>query len=318
MGVEVNHCFGCDTYKPAQRISDHYFCPGVFYTDIRFRDNTTAPEVDLYVSGFPCRPWSRVGRRQGLDDHNGCLGLYSVEYIKEKRPAVAILENVMPPGHRERRYFQFLRDTIRGFGYQATWHKMNTRDWGLPQNRPRVWLVCIRSNRAVRPFRLPCAPGVCIQLADIIEPLPREEWKELPATRHARSNVIRAYEKHVAAGVNIFEVPVVVNIVASLRVYSSTVNYSMCLTRAHAAARGYWISTKGGTMNVHEMALLHGITKNMIDPVRDIGLGEATYGGMLGDTMSLNVLCPLLASALFAAGFTDEKGRNHLVQRAGW
>ena len=71
-------------------------------------------------------------------------------------------------------------------------------------------------------------------------------------------------------------------------------------------------------MNVHEMALLHGITRDMIDPVRDIGLGEATYGGMLGDTMSLNVLCPLLASALFSAGFTDESGRRHLVHRAGW
>ena len=91
-----------------------------------------------------------------------------------------------------------------------------------------------------------------------------------------------------------------------------------CLTRRHASEHSYWVSTKGGTMTVYEMALLQGITRDMLDPCKDLGMRPRAYASMLGDSMSLNVLCHVLSSALYSAGFVDDSQRQKLLAKCGW
>ena len=129
----------------------------------------------------------------------------------------------------------------------------------------------------------------------------------------------KAYEKFARKGIDIRNVPIVIDIAGSYpQRHTSAANYSPCLTRAHASSHSYWVSTKGGTMTVYEMALLQGITRDMLDPCKDLGMRPRAYASMLGDSMSLNVLCHVLSSALYSAGFVDDSQRQKLLAKCGW
>ena len=94
-GLAIGHCFACDNLPAAKLISDYYFKPNKFFSDIRLRDNESLPSVDLYVSGFPCRAWSQNGTRLGLDNtESGDLAWHSLLYIKQKRPVIVVLEKM--------------------------------------------------------------------------------------------------------------------------------------------------------------------------------------------------------------------------------
>ena len=127
MGLAIDHCFACDNLPAAKLISDYYFKPNKFFSDIRLRDNESLPSVDLYVSGFPCRAWSHEGTRLGLDNkESGDLALHSLLYIQQKRPVIVVLENVIPGSGEAVKFFEFLCEFIRGLGYIADWHFANT------------------------------------------------------------------------------------------------------------------------------------------------------------------------------------------------
>ena len=126
MGLAIDHCFACDNLPAAKLISDYYFKPNKFFSDIRLRDNESLPSVDLYVSGFPCRAWSQEGTRLGLDNSvSGELALHSLLNIKQKRPVIVVLENVIPGNGEAVKFFEFLCEYIRGLGYIADWHFAN-------------------------------------------------------------------------------------------------------------------------------------------------------------------------------------------------
>ena len=62
--------------------------------DIRNRDNTNLPDIDLYVCGFPCQPFSNAGKGKGLEDKRGNVFFSCLDVIKTKKPKYFILENV--------------------------------------------------------------------------------------------------------------------------------------------------------------------------------------------------------------------------------
>ena len=153
MGLAIDHCFACDNLPVAKLISDYYFKPNKFFSDIRLRDNESLPSVDLYVSGFPCRAWSHEGTRLGLDNNeSGDLALHSLLYIKQKRPVIVVLENVIPGSGEAVKFFEFLCEFIRGLGYIADWHFANTRYYGLPHS---CLLYTSPSPRDKRQSRMP-------------------------------------------------------------------------------------------------------------------------------------------------------------------
>ena len=322
MGLAIDHCFACDNLPAAKLISDYYFKPNKFFSDIRLRDNESLPSVDLYVNGFPCRSWSKEGTRLGLDNaESGDLALHSLLYIQQKRPVIVVLENVIPGNGEAVKFFEYLCEYIRGLGYIADWHFANTRYYGLPQSRPRIWLVGILQNRLAHRFMLTRPVEGCIGIGDIVQPLPQASWKRLPpkTRKRERAHVRKAYEKFARKGIDIRNVPIVIDIAGSYpERHTSAKNYSPCLTRAHASSHSYWVSTKGGTMTVYEMALLQGITRDMLDPCKDLGMRPRAYASMLGDSMSLNVLCHVLSSALYSAGFVDDSQRQKLLAKCGW
>ena len=125
--------------------------------DITKRDHSTLPDIDLYVCGFPCQPFSIAGYRKGIEDKRGNVFWSCLDVIKLKQPKYFILENVKGLLSHDKenkkdkygRTWSIIWNEIQGleeFGYDVKWKVMNTRDYGIPQNRERVYIVGIKTK----------------------------------------------------------------------------------------------------------------------------------------------------------------------------
>ena len=119
------------------------------YTDIKARDCSTAPECDIFVSGAPCQAFSSAGRGAGLDDlkDRGVTLFYSLDYVRHKRPKLVVIENVK--GLTFKKHAHVLQSVIailEGLKYIVDKHLVNTCNHGLPQNRPRLYIIAILAS----------------------------------------------------------------------------------------------------------------------------------------------------------------------------
>ena len=110
--------------------------------DIRKAKPENIPDFDLLCGGFPCQPFSIAGHRGGFADARGTLFFEIAQLTAAKRPAYLLLENV--PGllnHDGGRTFAAILHTLDGLGYGLEWQVLNSKDFGVPQSRRRVYLI---------------------------------------------------------------------------------------------------------------------------------------------------------------------------------
>ena len=108
-------------------------------TDI---DETKLPNFDLLVGGFPCQAFSVAGKLRGFDDTRGTLFFDVARILKHKKPKHFILENVRGLlSHDSGRTFQTILKVLSDIGYMVQWEVCNSKNYGVPQNRERVYIV---------------------------------------------------------------------------------------------------------------------------------------------------------------------------------
>ena len=115
--------------------------------DIYEVDPSTIPHYDILCAGFPCQAFSQAGRREGLNDKRGVLFLEIIRLVKVQKPKVLILENV--PGlisHDNGNTFKVILDSIKDEGYTINYKIIKCSDFGIPQMRKRLFIVCIRDD----------------------------------------------------------------------------------------------------------------------------------------------------------------------------
>lgn len=111
------------------------------------RDITTVktseiPDHDLLVGGFPCQAFSIAGKRRGFDDTRGTLFFDIARILKDKQPKYFILENVKGLlSHNKGDTFRTIIATLTELGYDLQWQVLNSKNFGVPQNRERVFIV---------------------------------------------------------------------------------------------------------------------------------------------------------------------------------
>ena len=110
--------------------------------DIRAVDPSTIPDHDLLTAGFPCQSFSLAGKRKGFEDTRGTL-FYDIARIADaKRPRLLLLENVKGLlSNNEGRTFAKILQTLDELGYDIEWQVLNSKHFGVPQNRERVFIV---------------------------------------------------------------------------------------------------------------------------------------------------------------------------------
>ena len=152
LGVPFKHEFSCDIDPFCRQTIAANYSPRILYTDITTRSIDDIPDIDLYVCGFPCQPFSRAGKQQGPNDARGTIVEHCIRVIAAKRPTCFILENVPGLVHM-RDFFDHIITQLQSIqGYTVHWRLLNTRHYGTPQNRQRVYIVGVQHNI---PFQWP-------------------------------------------------------------------------------------------------------------------------------------------------------------------
>lgn len=166
------------------------------YGEVPFGD-ITKPEIkalipddfDVLCAGFPCQPFSNAGLKKGIEDTRGTLFYHIAEILRDHQPKAVILENVRGLISNDKgKTIQTILRTITGMGYccnvsqkiiekgpisklkaECTKMVLSAKDYGVPQNRPRVYIVLWRKDVNVEQFEYPMPDKIKTKVGDILE-----------------------------------------------------------------------------------------------------------------------------------------------------
>ena len=124
--------------------------------DITKVDEKTIPDHDILCAGFPCQAFSISGKQRGFEDSRGTLFFDVARIVKEKMPKVVFLENVKNfATHDDGRTLQVVKATMEELGYTFYQKVLNAVDYGVPQKRERIYMICFRNDLAITSFKYP-------------------------------------------------------------------------------------------------------------------------------------------------------------------
>ena len=100
------------------------------------------PNFDILVGGFPCQSFSIAGKRKGFNDTRGTLFFEIARVLQNKRPRYFLLENVKGLlSHEKGKTLQTILEVLANLGYSIEWQVLNSKNFGVPQNRERVFFI---------------------------------------------------------------------------------------------------------------------------------------------------------------------------------
>lgn len=141
------------------------------YGDIQNIESNDVPDHDMLFAGFPCQPFSIIGKKEGFSDHRGTLFFDLLKIIDVKRPPGFVLENVKQLATADKGGVieRILKD-LRDIGYEVDYRILNARDFGLPHNRERT--IIVGAIDGLNDFEWPEANIPMKPLAKILEKTP--------------------------------------------------------------------------------------------------------------------------------------------------
>lgn len=126
--------------------------------DITKVDEKLIPNHDILCAGFPCQAFSISGKQRGFEDSRGTLFFDVARIVREKKPKIVFMENVKNfATHDEGRTLAVVKGTMEELGYQFNAKVLNAVDYGVPQKRERIYMVCFRNDLKVSDFKFPKA-----------------------------------------------------------------------------------------------------------------------------------------------------------------
>ena len=227
-------------------------------------------------------------------DRRGLCTLSGLEYIARTRPKVIVLEQVASILHKTHaKVWGFVLKILAALKYKVVFKILNTKNFAVPQSRPRVYLL-----------------GVAEEICSGKLEMPRERTK--PVDLHHFLNKgcqgtevlsLPHYEKLV--GEKLWSRGFVLDVGSSERFQTVMKNVTPCLTRTRLQQRGYYIPKLRRRLLGEEAARLQGVPRKVVDAMLQAAaanaLPERTVEGSLGDGMSINVLAAVLQNGLAAA-----------------
>jgi DNA (cytosine-5)-methyltransferase 1 len=273
------HLFSSEIDKFARESILANYSPKVLYEDMR--QPRLLPKLDLYVCGFPCQPFSTAGKRQGEKDPRGNIFMSCINTIKQTNPSIFILENVK--GLTTMPYFDKIIMKLDELNeYSVEYTILNTKDYGIPQNRERLYIVGIRKSKMKRPFKVPKSI-VCKDIQTFID-----------RTRTEKENYCDSFKKVFPQ----FKDATFATI-AQLRQecngkYKVNPNISSTIIANHPL----WCISMHRKATIKECLELQGFPTNFKQVVSDTQMRR-----QIGNSMSVNVLCYLIKECLGVIGW---------------
>ncbi|MEY4903578.1 MAG: hypothetical protein RLZZ292_1393 [Bacteroidota bacterium] len=117
------------------------------FGDITKINPSDIPDFDILLGGFPCQPFSISGKKMGFEDTRGTLFFDICQIIDNKQPKVVVLENVKHLIHHDKGItFKVILKALMDLGYNVTHKILNAKDFGLPQNRERIFIIAAKKH----------------------------------------------------------------------------------------------------------------------------------------------------------------------------
>jgi len=153
------------------------------------------PNHDVLIAGFPCQPFSHAGLKLGIDDARGTLFYNIVRILEQKQPKFALLENVRGLiSHDKGHTLKIILQMLTSIGYKCSIDSdiiengdvrkiqeaakrmvLKSKDFGVPQNRPRIYIVLWHESVS-EPFSYPEPPMIPVKVGDVLETNPNEKY----------------------------------------------------------------------------------------------------------------------------------------------
>jgi DNA (cytosine-5)-methyltransferase 1 len=292
LGIPFTHVFSSDIDKFCIQSIKANYKPQILFGDkdgpfpdgdITKRSIEDVPDIDLYVCGFPCQPFSTAGNRNGFEDERGNVFFSCLDVIKVKQPKYFILENVkgLLSHDKENKKDKYGRtwsiiwtriQELEKYGYKIKYKVMNTRDYGIPQDRSRLYIVGTKKN-----FRWP-------------EYKPLENI--LSYVDHTDNITYITSNRHNSILDRINSDQVFIEFafgVSKTRSYINANKYSCCIT----ASTRLWCIPKHRYANIKELLNLQGFSDNFVQVVCNTRLKK-----QIGNSMSVNVIRDIIIKLL--------------------
>ena len=177
----INYCeidpYAAKAYSQIHGISEDYNLNDVCIVNPLLMDN-----VNLVTYGFPCQDISIAGKQKGFKDTEGNRtrsGLFfeALRIIEFLQPEYAIAENVKAlTGKKFTAEFETVLTSLDKAGYNNYWKVLNAKDFGVPQNRERVFIVSIRKDIDKGTFNFPEKQPLTLRVKDLLEPVVDEKY----------------------------------------------------------------------------------------------------------------------------------------------
>ena len=160
-----------DNFK---KISPKLFSEDLFNEDIFNCNTTDIPDFDVICAGFPCQPFSQIGKKKGFTENlegRGNIFFELLRIIKDKQPKVIFLENVRHIiKHDEGRTFKRIEEEIRSLNYSFCHEVIKASDFGLPQLRPRTFMIGFKNeDKEDSFFKFPDNKKLNITMSDVFK-----------------------------------------------------------------------------------------------------------------------------------------------------
>lgn len=191
LGIDYKEVFACDFDKYARKTFIHNYGEPEYYPENVYDREIPKESLDIFMTSPPCQAFSLSGKRLGEDDERGILFYNSHEFIQKNKPRFFIFENVKgllsdDSGKTFQRWIDFLGGkSVNGnpvifpheksVPYHVYYKVLNAKDFNVPQNRERIFIVGIRDD-SDNDFRWPKPVHLTKRLKDVLEPEVDEKY----------------------------------------------------------------------------------------------------------------------------------------------
>lgn len=137
--------------------------------DITKVDENSIPDHDILCAGFPCQAFSISGKQLGFEDTRGTLFFDVARIVRAKKPKIVLMENVKNfASHDNGKTLLVVKSIMEELGYTFYQKVLNAVDYGIPQNRERIYMVCFREDLNIKKFSFPKAFPIEKHVEDFI------------------------------------------------------------------------------------------------------------------------------------------------------